>query len=236
MQNRATTNPTRIRSFTRRQGRITPGQQYALDNLWTDYGLNMSKKHNFSNVFDCHAPLFIEIGFGNGESLAEMALANPKHNFIGIEVHKPGVGHLLMRLKEHGIHNVRIFCHDAIEVLEKQIDDNSVAGVFLFFPDPWPKKKHHKRRIVKPEFGSMIALKLLPEGIFHCATDWRNYAENMLSVLSHCNALANCSTQNSFCKRPDYRPMTKFEQRGLKLGHDVWDLIFRKSAGPVPNR
>ena len=179
-------------------------------------------------VFGRDGPLFVEIGFGNGDSLAKMAAANPDKDYIGIEVHTPGVGHLLILLHEQGINNVRIYCHDAIEILEQKIADNSLAGVHLFFPDPWHKKKHHKRRIVRPSFVDLLVKKLNTGGYFHAATDWENYAEAMLTVLSEGAVLNNTSPTQDYCSCPEYRPLTKFEQRGIKLGHGVWDLIFSK--------
>jgi tRNA (guanine-N7-)-methyltransferase len=220
--------PQRIRSFIRRQGRITPGQQLALDNYWAKYCLDPEADYDFARVFGHAAPLIIEIGFGNGESLAKMAAANPDTDYIGIEVHKPGVGHLMMLLDQQGLNNVRIYCHDAIEIIEHKIADNSLAGVHLFFPDPWPKKKHHKRRIVRPDFVELLVRKLKTGGYFHTATDWQNYAETMLTILSADSSINNASPAGDYCGRPEYRPLTKFEQRGLRLGHGVWDLIFRK--------
>ena len=222
------TFPQRIRSFIRRQGRLTPGQQLALDNYWDKYCLDPNADTNFTQIFGRDAPLFVEIGFGNGESLVRMAAANPDKDYMGIEVHKPGVGHLLMLLNQQGLNNVRIYCHDAIEIMEQKIADNSLAGVHLFFPDPWPKKKHHKRRIVRPGFVDLLVRKLKPGGYFHAATDWKNYAEAMLAVLSESSELRNISPTNDYCDSPEYRPLTKFEQRGLRLGHGVWDLIFIK--------
>ncbi|MDD5412526.1 MAG: tRNA (guanosine(46)-N7)-methyltransferase TrmB, partial [Methylobacter sp.] len=147
---------------------------------------------------------------------------------IGIEVHRPGVGHLMMLLDQQGLNNVRIYCHDAIEIIEHKIADNSLVGVHLFFPDPWPKKKHHKRRIVRPSFVELLVRKLKAGGYFHAATDWQNYAEAMLEVLSAETGISNVSSTDDYCERPEYRPLTKFEQRGIRLGHGVWDLIFRK--------
>ena len=170
----------RIRSFIRRQGRITQGQQLALDNHWGKYCLDPNADYDFNKVFAREAPLIVEIGFGTGDSLAKMAAANPENNYIGIEVHRPGVGHLMLLLQQQDLSNVRIYCHDAIEIIERKILDNSLTGVHLFFPDPWPKKKHHKRRIVRPDFVELLVRKLLPDGYFHAATDWENYAENML--------------------------------------------------------
>jgi len=222
------TFPQKIRSFILRQGRLTPGQQLALDNYWDKYCLDPKADYDFAAVFGRNAPLFIEIGFGNGESLASMAAANPDKDYIGIEVHRPGVGHLLLLLNQQSLTNVRIYCHDAIEIMEHKIADNSLSGVHLFFPDPWPKKKHHKRRIVRPDFIDLLIRKLKPEGYFHAATDWENYAEAMLAVLSESSALRNASPSNDYCQCPEYRPLTKFEQRGIRLGHGVWDLIFIK--------
>jgi tRNA (guanine-N7-)-methyltransferase len=228
MTDLAQTLPQRIRSFIRRQGRLTPGQEVALDQYWPQYGLEPELDYDFSQVFGRQAPLIVEIGFGNGDSLAKMAAANPDHDYIGIEVHKPGVGHLLILLNEQGLTNVRVYCHDAIEVLEQKIPDHSLAGLHLFFPDPWHKKKHHKRRIVRPSFVDLLNKKLQVGGYFHAATDWQNYAESMLEVLSASEGLKNTSLTQDYCERPDYRPLTKFEQRGLRLGHGVWDLIFKK--------
>jgi tRNA (guanine-N7-)-methyltransferase len=222
------TFPQRIRSFIRRQGRLTQGQQLALDNYWDRYCLDPEADTNFAQVFGRSAPLFVEIGFGNGESLAKMAAANQDKDYIGVEVHRPGVGHLLMLLNQQNLGNVRIYCHDAIEIMENKIANNSLAGVHLFFPDPWPKNKHHKRRLVRPGFVDLLVRKLKPGGYFHAATDWENYAVAMLAVLSEGSGLRNTSPTHGYCDRPEYRPLTKFEQRGLRLGHGVWDLIFIK--------
>ncbi|MGZ5027549.1 MAG: tRNA (guanosine(46)-N7)-methyltransferase TrmB [Methylobacter sp.] len=218
----------RIRSFVRRQGRITQGQQLSLDSHWDKYCLDPTADYDFSQVFGRTAPLIVEIGFGTGDSLAKMAAANPDQDYIGIEVHRPGVGHLMLLLDQQGLTNVRIYCHDAIEIIERKIADNSLAGVHLFFPDPWPKKKHHKRRIVRPSFVELLTRKLKQGGYFHAATDWENYAEHMLEIVSAGTGLGNTSPSGDYCERPEYRPLTKFEQRGLRLGHGVWDLIFRK--------
>jgi tRNA (guanine-N7-)-methyltransferase len=221
--------PRKIQSFIRRQGRLTAGQQQALDKHWQTYGLDPNVDYDFVQVFERTAPLCVEIGFGNGESLAQMAAANPDIDYIGIEVHRPGVGHLLMLLAERNLANVRIYCHDAVEILEKRIPDGSLSGVHLFFPDPWPKKKHHKRRIVQPRFIALLSKKLRTGGYFHAASDWQPYAEHMLEVLSAQEKLTNTAATGGFCERPAYRPLTKFEQRGIRLGHGVWDLIFSKS-------
>lgn len=217
-----------IRSFIRRQGRATTGQKNALETHWNKYCLNPDKTYDFTRVFEREAPLIVEIGFGNGSSLAEMAEANPGFNYLGIEVHRPGIGHLMMLLERKGLHNVRIYHHDAIEILQQKIPDNTLAGVHLFFPDPWQKRRHHKRRIVRPDFISLLNKKLKAGGYFHAATDWEHYSKDMLTVLSSATGLINISKDNGYCQRPEYRPLTKFENRGLRLGHEVWDLIFKK--------
>lgn len=221
---------TRIRSFIRRQGRATTGQKQALDTLWTKYCLSPSDTFDPRQAFNRDAPLIIEIGFGNGESLATMAAMQPDMNFLGIEVHRPGVGHLMMLLEQQNINNVRIYHHDAIEILEQKVANHSIAGIHLFFPDPWQKRRHHKRRIVKDSFVALLKQKLTTGGYFHAATDWEHYAKDMLAVLSADSGLINTSASSDFCERPDHRPLTKFENRGLKLGHGVWDLIFRTAA------
>jgi tRNA (guanine-N7-)-methyltransferase len=217
-----------IRSFIRRQGRLTQGQEFALEQHWDKYCLTPNKPLDAIQIFGRHAPLCVEIGFGNGDCLAQLAAANPDKDYLGIEVHRPGVGHLLMQLEQHGLNNVRIYCHDAIEVLTKNVADNSLAAVHLFFPDPWHKRKHHKRRIVQASFVDLLALKLQSGGYFHAATDWEHYAKAMLEVLSVDRRLSNASPSNSYCETPSYRPLTKFERRGLRLGHGVWDLVFIK--------
>jgi tRNA (guanine-N(7)-)-methyltransferase len=222
-------DPARIKSFIRRQGRATTGQKLALESHWDKYCLSPQADFAVEQVFGRNAPLIVEIGFGNGDSLAAMAEANPELNYLGIEVHRPGVGHLMMLLEQRGIDNVRIYHHDAIEILEQKIPDHSVAGVHLFFPDPWHKRKHHKRRIVRPSFLDLLNKKLMKGGYFHAATDWKDYAKDMLATLSAYSGLINASPAGDYCPRPDYRPLTKFENRGLKLGHGVWDLIFKKA-------
>lgn len=217
----------RIKSFIRRIGRMTTAQRLALETLWDKYCLNAENICDFSAVFGRSAPIVLEIGFGNGESLAKTAEENPDKDYIGIEVHKPGVGNLLAQLERKRIANVRVFYHDAIEVLEKCIPEQSLSAVHLFFPDPWHKRKHHKRRIVRPSFVKLIADKLVSEGYFHAATDWQNYAQHMLKVLSAAEEFCNQDPAQNYCPRPEYRPLTKFERRGLRLGHGVWDLIFK---------
>lgn len=219
--------PHRIRSFMRRQGRATASQKNALETLWDKYCLDFTQHYNFAEVFQRQAPIIMEIGFGNGESLAAMAEANPHYDYIGIEVHRPGIGHLMLLLEQKGLNNVRIYHHDAIEILEHRIADHSLTGVQLFFPDPWQKRCHHKRRIVKPSFVELLTKKLMTGGYFHAATDWEHYAKEMLGIISANEKLLNTSKNKTYCERPDYRPLTKFEQRGIRLGHGVWDLIFK---------
>ncbi len=218
----------RIRSYIRRQGRATAGQKLALEQYWDRYCLDPAEPLALEQAFTRTAPLIVEIGFGNGESLAKMAENNPEYNYLGIEVHRPGVGHLMRLLAEKNLDNVRIYHHDAIEILEQKIADESLAGVHLFFPDPWHKRKHHKRRIVRPSFVELLEKKLQSGGYFHAATDWRHYAQEMLKILSVSCKVVNQVADQQFCPRPEYRPMTKFEKRGLRLGHGVWDLIFKR--------
>ena len=223
-----TSSPNRIRSFIRRQGRITAAQSRALENLWPLYGLDPEEAFDPLEIFGRAAPLVLEIGFGNGDSLLDMAAANPEADYIGIEVHKPGVGHLLLRLGKAGLANVRVYCADAVEILTHRIADASLDRVQLFFPDPWPKKRHHKRRLVNPEFMALVTRKLKPGGIFHAATDWEPYAEHMAEVLGHSPGLESTGSGEVYAPRPDYRPLTKFESRGQRLGHGVWDLIYAR--------
>ena len=218
----------RIKSFIRRIGRMTTAQREALESLWSKYCLDHEKNCDFALIFGRNAPVILEIGFGNGESLAKTAEENPDKDYIGIEVHKPGVGNLLAQLERKKIANVRVFYHDAIEVLEKCIPEHSLAAVHLFFPDPWHKRKHHKRRIVRPCFVRLISTKIVSRGYFHAATDWQHYAQHMLKILSVSEQFSNQSADKAYCPRPPYRPLTKFEQRGLRLGHGVWDLIFKR--------
>jgi len=219
----------RIRSFVRREGRLTSGQQKALDELWPRFGLSVAGRLDPVQVFGRQAPLTLEIGFGNGGSLAAMAAAEPQSDFMGIEVHRPGVGHLLIELDERALDNVRVYCHDAIEVLDRCLPDACLDRVLLFFPDPWPKRKHHKRRIVQPAFVERVARTLKTGGHFHMATDWEPYAQHMLAVMQTTADFVNCNTSGDYSDRPAYRPVTRFERRGRRLGHGVWDLVFRRN-------
>lgn len=219
-----------IRSYVLRQGRITQGQQAALDQLWPHYGLKVGVALEPARVFGRLAPLVLEIGFGNGESLAQMAAAAPERDFIGIEVHQPGVGHLLLRARELGVANLRVYCADAVDVLQQCIGDGSLDRVQVFFPDPWHKKRHHKRRLVGAAFAGLVGTKLAPGGVLHCATDWEDYALQMRDVLDGSAVFANLAGAGCFSERPAYRPLTKFENRGQRLGHGVWDLLYRRLA------
>lgn len=220
--------PHRIRSFIRRQGRITSAQAKALEDLWPVYGLEPDQPLDAPAVFGRVAPVALEIGFGNGDSLATMAANHPENDYIGIEVHRPGVGHLLLKIEERGLSNVRVYCADAIDILNQQVTDASLDRLQLFFPDPWHKKRHNKRRIVNAGFLELVCRKLKPGGIFHAATDWEPYAEHMAETLQACPALCSLTADSPFSPRPDYRPLTKFESRGQRLGHGVWDLLYRR--------
>ena len=219
----------RIKSFVLRQGRLSAAQQKAIDSQWPKFGLTVNDALlNLTELFGRDAPTIVEIGFGMGKSLAEMAEANPQQNYIGIEVHRPGIGALLKQVEEKGLTNIRVYNHDAIEVLEKCIPKDSLAGVYLFFPDPWHKKRHKKRRIMQPNFAQTIATHLKPGGQFHMATDWEDYAQHMMEVMNAAENYRNISGEGQYTPRPEYRPLTKFEARGHSLGHGVWDLIFER--------
>jgi tRNA (guanine-N7-)-methyltransferase len=218
-----------IRSFVRREGRLTKGQQRALTELWIKFGINNEPTSiDLKEVFGRNEPRVLEIGFGNGASLVQMAATHIDHDYLGIEVHRPGVGALLLMVEEQNLSNVRVICDDAVEVLKHRIEDGSLDRVQLFFPDPWHKKRHHKRRIVQPAFVALIAQKLKPGGLFHLATDWEDYAFHMVEVMNSSVDFKNTASDGDFVARPDYRPLTKFEQRGQRLGHGVWDLIYQK--------
>ena len=216
-----------IRSYVLRAGRMTPGQQHAYERCWRLWGLEHADGAlDFDQAFGRSGPVVLEIGFGMGQSLVEMAAAAPDTNFIGIEVHRPGVGRLLHSMEERGIDNIRIYCHDAVEILRDCIPDASLDTVQIFFPDPWHKKRHHKRRLIQPQFVNQLIAKLKPGGTLHLATDWENYAEQMMEVLSAVDGLVNPAGPGEFAPRPESRPLTKFELRGERLGHGVWDLVF----------
>jgi len=216
-----------IRSFVLRAGRMGSGQQKAMETLAPLYLLPYRNEVlELAQTFGRTAPTILEIGFGMGDATAQIAAARPDDNFIGIEVHMPGVGALLQRIEERGLKNLRLVQHDAVEVLRDMIAPGSLAGVHVYFPDPWHKKKHNKRRLIQAEFVQQLCSRLAPGGYLHCATDWQPYAEQMLEVLGAEPQLAN--TADGYAPRPDWRPLTKFENRGIKLGHGVWDLVFTK--------
>lgn len=216
-----------IRSFVRRQGRISVAQERFHAEVLPRFGLPYAPQAlDFDAVFGRKAPRILEIGFGMGETTARIAAGHPENDYLGIEVHTPGVGALCKRLVEQSLSNVRIVQHDAVEVVGNMLPEQSLDGIHLFFPDPWPKKRHHKRRLIQPPFVALLATRLKPGGYLHCATDWQEYAEHMLAVLAAEPLLTN--TSSGFAPRPDYRPLTKFESRGLRLGHGVWDLIFTR--------
>lgn len=246
-----------IRSFVKREGKLTNGQLNAIELLWPTHGVDLGEaKINLAELFGNDAPVVLEIGFGNGLSLAEMAETHTDMNFFGIEVHRPGVGSCLVQAKKRGLNNIRVSGDDAVLVLNQQIEDNSLGRVQIFFPDPWHKKRHHKRRLIQPEFVETLLKKLKPGGRIHVATDWQNYAEHVLAVLTAneflSNTAVNAPTRADFesadgalqldseswnddsllalgsASRPDYRPDTKYENRGIRLGHGVWDLVFEK--------
>ncbi len=210
-----------------RQGRVSNAQQRAVEALLPRYGINFSAASLDLNLaFGRVAPKILEIGFGMGDTTAELAAAHPQNDYLGIEVHTPGVGNLLKRIDTQALTNVRIIQHDAVEVLKHMIADASLDGIHIFFPDPWPKKRHHKRRLIQPPLVSTLAGKLNAGGYLHAATDWHEYAEQILAVFNADPSLGNTAT--GYAPRPAYRPLTKFEARGLKLGHGVWDIIFKR--------
>ncbi|CAA0115654.1 tRNA (guanine-N(7)-)-methyltransferase [Halioglobus japonicus] len=219
----------RIRSYVLRTGRMTPAQRRAYDEGWQRWGLEYTPEElAIDTVFGRTGPCVLEIGFGMGQSLAEMAHSNPGSNFIGIEVHRPGVGRLLHSMAELDIDNIRVYCHDAVEILQNCIPDASLDTVQIFFPDPWHKKRHNKRRLIQPEFVALLASKLKSGGTLHLATDWEDYARQMMAVLSGADNFSNTCSEGEFAERPAHRPLTKFELRGERLGHGVWDLIFSR--------
>jgi len=218
-----------IKSYVLRAGRITAAQKRALEDLMPRFGLPFAGKPlDLDAAFGRRAPRVLEIGFGNGDTLVEIAAKAPGTDFIGAEVHPPGVGHCLLAIEAAGLTNVRVVEHDAVEVLREGLAPASLDEVLLYFPDPWPKKRHHKRRLLKPAFVHALALRLAPGGYLHVATDWEDYAQDILATLAAEPLLAN--TAADFAPRPAHRPLTKFEARGLKLGHGVWDLLFSRAS------
>ncbi|WP_199744225.1 tRNA (guanosine(46)-N7)-methyltransferase TrmB [Legionella sp. km772] len=219
----------KIKSYVLRAGRVSNRQQQGLDFWLKNYQLLLRDSlWDYAEIFQRNSDVIVEIGFGMGASLLTMAKANPQLDYIGIEVHQAGVGSLVADLHEHQVANVRVVPHDAVEVFQTQLADNSLAGVQIFFPDPWHKKRHHKRRLIQTEFIQLLVKKIKPGGFLHCATDWQDYAEHILAVLSNETALTNQQHEGGYAPRPESRPLTKFEQRGERLGHGVWDLVFIK--------
>jgi tRNA (guanine-N7-)-methyltransferase len=223
------TGDRQVRSFVLRGGRLTEGQKRALEELWPRFGIeDKHEQVNFSALFGNEAPVIVEIGFGDGEASWQMALARPDQNFVGVEVHRPGVGHLLLKLEEKGIENLRIACADAVEFLQARAPEQTLDGVRIYFPDPWPKKRHHKRRIIRPEFVRLLASRMRTGGVLHIATDWEPYAEHILMVMADSCEFENLSETGDFSPRPQWRPDTKYERRGERLGHSVFDLVFKR--------
>lgn len=227
--NAANTRERAIRSFVRREGRITPSQQRALETLWPRFGIELAEPLDLQALFRREAPRTLEVGFGNGDALATMASHAPDVDFIGIDVHRPGIGHLLLEVEKRDLTNVRVINADAVEVLKRYVRPASLDRILLFFPDPWPKKRHHKRRILQPGFIDLVAGRLGAKCIFHMATDWEDYAQQMLTLMEASPHFKSCAGKRGFSPRPDYRPVTRFEQRGRRKGHNVRDLIFRKT-------
>ena len=219
----------RIRSYVLRQGRVSNAQQRSLDTLLPRFGIPYAAVPlDLAAAFGRTAPKILEIGFGMGETTAAIAQAHSQNDYLAIEVHSPGVGSLLKQIGELDLANVRIIQHDAVDVLQHMLADNALDGAHIFFPDPWHKTRHKKRRLIQPPLVALLARKLKPGGYIHVATDWQDYAEQVLAVLSEEPLLQN--TAAAYAPRPDYRPLTKFEQRGLRLGHGVWDILFQRKA------
>ena len=216
-----------IRSFVLRQGRVSNAQRRAYEDLFPKYGVPYTKDLlNFEIVYGREAPRYLEIGSGMGETTVSIARSHPQNDYLAIEVYTPGVGSLLKQIEEFKLTNLRIVQHDAVEVVNNMFPQEYLDGIHIFFPDPWPKLRHHKRRLIQPEFISLLSKHLKLGGYIHVATDWNNYADQILEVMS--NELSLTNTARDFVQRPEYRPLTKFEQRGLRLGHKVWDLVFKK--------
>lgn len=221
--------PRHIRSFVRREGRMTKAQRSALERLGGRYVITPHGEIDLDALFGRRVPRVLEIGFGMGDALATMAQAQPECDYLGIEVHRPGVGSLLLKLEKHAVGNVRVICADAVEMLQQHLPDASLDAAHLFFPDPWPKQRHHKRRLVQPLFVELVRRKLKPGGRFHLATDWEDYAKRMLAMMEAAPGYRNNAGPGKFSPRASQRPLTKFEQRGQRLGHEVWDLLFIRS-------
>jgi tRNA (guanine-N7-)-methyltransferase len=228
--NAASEHPRSIRSFVTRAGRITAAQQRALSELWPKFGVEFTPRRlQALALFGRDAPRTLEIGFGNGENLLALAAADAGRDFLGVEVHRPGVGRLLLGLEARALTNVRVICHDAVEVLGEQIAPQWLQEILILFPDPWPKKRHHKRRLVQGPFAAVLASRLMHGGVLRLATDWQPYALEMLATLGAVAGLRNLAADGAFAARPAERAPTRFERRGERLGHEVWDLAFRRS-------
>jgi tRNA (guanine-N7-)-methyltransferase len=222
-------HPRAIRSFVTRSGRITPAQERALTELWPRYGVEPGAAPlDLDALFGRRARRIAEVGFGNGDNLLALAAARPADDFLGIEVHRPGVGRLLLQLEERALANVRVICRDAVEVLERCLDSGCLDEILILFPDPWPKKRHHKRRLIQPPFVALLAERLRDGGALRLATDWESYAVEMLATLSAEGRLRNVAPAGGFVARPTERSPTRFERRGERLGHHVWDLEFQR--------
>ena len=220
-----------IRSYVVRSGRTTKSQRKAFEAHWSNYGLELATgKLNTESIFGSAAFVVVEIGFGMGDSLLQMAEASPHQHFIGIEVYPPGVGSTIKRAHATQLKNLRVYLADANDVIEECFGENTIDRLQLFFPDPWHKKKHNKRRIVTPSFVQLVRSRLVLNGVFHMSTDWEAYAEQMLEIMEQSDGYLNCAGAGNFSEKPDYRPLTKFELRGERLGHNVWDLVFKRVA------
>jgi tRNA (guanine-N7-)-methyltransferase len=218
-----------IRSFVLRAGRMTPAQERALTELWPSYGVELGADPlDLEAIFGRSAPRCLEIGFVVGEVIGSMAENHPHIDYLGLEVHRPGVGRLLLRAEQAKVHNLRVICHDAVEVLRDKIRNDSFDEILVFFPDPWHKKRHHKRRLIEPQFVACVAAKLRAGGVLRLATDWQDYAEQMLAVCNANSELSSLSPDGTYVPRPEFRPPTRFERRGARLGHGVWDLAYAK--------
>ena len=223
-----------LRSFVLRGGRLTEGQKRAMDEYWPRFGIVKGELLlDFKTLFGNDAPVIMEIGFGNGDAIWQMAQARPAENYVGVEVHQPGVGHLLLKMKQHGIANIRIANDDAVEFLRERVPEESLAGVRIYFPDPWPKKRHQKRRLIQSSLIELMASRMCLGALFHLATDWEPYAMHMLEVMRSSDGFVNLSPSGDFCDRPEWRPQTKYERRGESLGHQVRDLLYKRIPLPL---
>ena len=216
-----------IKSYVKREGRLTKSQLYGLDNYWIKYGIEFSPKIiNFEEIFESYKPLILDIGFGAGESTINHAISHPENNYLAVEVHRPGIGRLLNKIEENTLTNIKIIKHDVIDILQEQIPDYSLTQIFIFFPDPWPKKRHHKRRLINTELIKLIKKKLAMHGRLHIATDWEDYANYIMEIGNADSELINLAGYNNYSPRPEWRAETRFEHRGKKLEHNVWDLCY----------